>query len=155
MTSYHRRVLQVVKQTADANCSFAPVGDNACNRCGGCTSGLMNGASVSSEIILPYSLLKKQNLPPLKIGQSLDAMVPATMLLALSSLVYLLPVVLMLFFSVSCDLLLDASEAQIAGSAVVGLCLGLGSVVFFGPALRSLIYTRLILSSGSTDSNQQ
>ncbi len=156
MGSFHRRTMRVVRQSSDAGYRLTELPDvtAACTRCGGCMSALNNpDGSVAVGINLPKSLSIRQDARLLKSGQLIEIAVPSKILLALSSVVYLLPVVLMLFFAVSCDLLFAASEVQVAGSAVVGLCLGLGSIVFFEPTLRSHISSRLTLRSG-TDSHQ-
>jgi|GEM_PF-4667218 len=102
---------------------------------------------ISANIELPVKLLQRREMPPLIIGQALEMEAPAGMLLGLSSVVYLSPVVLMLFSMVCCSLLFPASEALIAVSAILGLGVGLGSIVFFGPSLRSHITKRLVVRS--------
>lgn len=152
MGSFHRRTMRVVRQTSDAGYELAePAGlIPACSRCGSCASAL-NSPDVTAAVAinLPKSLLVQQNVRPVKNGQLIEIAVPSAILIALSSVVYLLPVLLMLFFAVSSDLLFAASESQVAGSAVVGLCLGLGSTAFFEPSLRSHISRRLTLRSGT------
>lgn len=83
---------------------------------------------------------------PLKTGSSIDLQIPGAMLLALSSVVYLLPIILMLFFTVCCDVLLSANEGYVAMSAAAGFCLGLVAIVFLQPALRSLVTRHLTIS---------
>ena len=82
-----------------------------------------------------------------RIGDSVTIEAPGSMLLALSSVFYLAPAILMLFFAVSCSFLYPDSEALVALAAACGLGLGLGAILFFGPALRLLVTKQLIVRS--------
>ena len=127
MSWSRRRTLQVVRHTAtDSKLVAAAINNAACQGCRGCTGA----TSHPVDIDLQKSDLIQHKIRSLQIGQTVELELPEAMLLALSSVVYLLPVLLMLFFTVCCDLLFAASEAQIAASAFVGLGLGLACIVF-------------------------
>ncbi len=89
-----------------------------------------SGCSRSNELMaLPADLIGgKVN----SVGDSVQFEASGLMLLALSSLVYLSPVLLMLLFSVCCSLIYPASEAMVALSAAVGLGVGLGAIYLIG-----------------------
>ncbi len=177
MTWTHRRKLLVVRQSATGSvCELvnSRVDNAACRSCGSC-SGLLSNPDKTTPIELPFDLAVDQVMDPavdqamdstvepatdspislfhqyglhsLKTGQSFELEVPAGMLLALSSVVYVLPVVLMLFFMLCCDLFFGASEAQIALSAFVGFGAGLSAIVFLAPALRLHIAKYLTVRS--------
>jgi len=82
-----------------------------------------------------------------RVGDSIAIEAPGSLLLALSSVFYLAPAILMLFFAVSCSFLYPDSEALVALAAACGLGLGLGAILFFGPALRLLVTKQLIVRS--------
>ena len=84
-----------------------------------------------------------------KVGDYVEIKAPAGMLLALSSVFYLAPAILMLFFAVSCSFLYPDSEALVAVSAAIGLGVGLGAIIFFGPALRSIVTKQLVVRSNN------
>ena len=84
---------------------------------------------------------------PVRVGDSIAIEAPGSLLLALSSVFYLAPAILMLFFAVSCSFLYPDSEALVALAAACGLGLGLGAILFFGPALRLLVTKQLIVRS--------
>ena len=93
---------------------------SACAGCNGRCLGMLNRDRPVplSRALLPTDLL-------LRPGQVIRLHVPRVTLIGLSSLVYLLPVVLMLLLAIACEYLLDASEVMTAGAALVGLLAGL------------------------------
>jgi len=144
--SSHRRTLVVVQQSvASTSCEIFS-DRSSCGQCNGC-SGLFKGESDDASGIELTGRLQVQVGRDIRIGDTLELQAPAQMLLALSSVIYLSPVVLMLFFTVCCGILYPGSEAAVAISAAVGLALGLSALVFFAPALRSYISKQLVVRS--------
>ena len=82
----------------------------------------------------------------LAVGDSVDLSVSRGTLIGLSSLAYLVPVVLMLLFAVVCYGFISRSESMVACMAVIGLIAGLVGCKFatrwysaiFGPGIRVL-----------------
>ncbi len=151
MTStVHRRALLVVKQSdTGVSCelvarkSISPDISGICGSCGAC-AGRSARNTINFEI---PATAGRQNSIALNPGDTVEVTAPAGVLLTLSSVVYFLPVVLMLFFSVCGDLLFPSSEARVALSAVFGLGLGFGAIFLLRPALRSYIMKRLTVCS--------
>ncbi len=118
----HRRTMVVIEKSGDQLLCRVDKTPECSAGCGGCPAS-------SGMVALPPELLDgKANA----VGDSLHFEASGLMLLALSSLVYLSPVVLMLLFSVCCRLIYPESEVMIALSAVIGLSAGLGAVYFVG-----------------------
>jgi len=106
----------------------------SCGACRACSIGQQNhttnaeNTSADTVIISLPGELVASNLQQISIGDRLEVAASVRMLLTLSLLVYLLPVVLMLLFTVCCSLLYPTSELFVALSAVAGLAIGLALV---------------------------
>ena len=61
-------------------------------------------------------------------GSQITIMVQSGTLIALSSLVYLAPLILMLLSAVVCEMMISQSDSAVAGSAAFGLAVGLLAV---------------------------
>lgn len=152
MSAVHHRKLLVVKQfgivvsceLVSHSSTRSAVLNSCCSSCGGC-GGLADKKIIDFQIPASFRQLSPAVV---KVGETVEVMAPQGVLLTLSSVVYFLPVLLMLFFSVCGDLLFPSSEVIVALSAVFGLGLGLGTIVLFRPALRSYIMKRLTVRSG-------
>ena len=177
MDNPHRRILRVVRQSANSVTCELPASAGSCGAggCHGCSlltniTGLANindaavsagAAKIRSGVKQPTESTVKIDLPAglfpglgagvesVRVGDAIEIQAPASMLLALSLVFYLLPAILMLLFAVSCSYLYPDSEALVAITAAGGLGLGLGAITFFGPALRSLVTKQLIVRSNS------
>jgi len=162
--------LLAVQQSAEHTTFELQSGENSCTgsenagtKCIGC-SHLAGGEKgvVQQHIVMPTPAIQYRNIGPnqtaqnrnssssngaVRVGDTVALEAPASLLLTLSSVIYLAPVILMLFFAVSCGFLYPDSEAAVAVSAVIGLSVGLGVIVLIEPALRLLITKKLLLSS--------
>jgi len=169
MDTPHRRILRVVRQSEESTTCELPAGNRACGSCRGCSFLSANGVAATSDpsaqssvkVELPSGLIPGAGTHPasnadsnagsarvgVREGDFIVIEAPASLLLALSSVFYLAPAILMLFFSVCCSILYPNSEALVAVSAAGGLSVGLGVIIFFGPALRSLVTRQLIVRS--------
>lgn len=61
-------------------------------------------------------------------GDKVRVLVRPKTLIALSSLVYLAPLILMLLSAVACEMMISQSDSAVAGSAALGLVAGLAMV---------------------------
>lgn len=175
MNNLHRRTLLAIRQSAEFTTFELQAGETSCSdsdqtraKCIGC-SRLVSGAEsgVSQRIVFPTTAIRYQNAEQdqntepnqngqnrgnrsekgtIRVGDSVVLEAPSGLLLALSSVIYLVPVILMLFFAVSCGFLYSDSEAAVAVSAAIGLGIGLGAIILIEPALRLLITKKLHLS---------
>ncbi|MEM7259596.1 MAG: SoxR reducing system RseC family protein, partial [Pseudomonadota bacterium] len=93
--------------------------------CKGCNGQCLGLASGEKIVRLPRSIV--ESVAHVQVGDELQLSLPRPMLMSLSSLVYLLPVVLMLLFAIACQFLFGGSEAATVLAALIGL--GAGFVV--------------------------
>jgi positive regulator of sigma E activity len=96
----------------------------ACQGCNGrCLGQLLNSGPQQ-----PVRIQRRQLATPadnFEVGESLKLTVTGTTLIGLSSLAYLLPVVVMLLFAVGCYSFASQLDFAVAGMALIGLILGL------------------------------
>jgi len=118
----HRRQVKVIQRNQNGLMLRAVGEQNSCRQ--SCSSrGLCGGsAGAPTTISMPYQSSNQLNPA---IGAELDVQVSSTLLLVSSSLVYLVPVVLMLLFSVISGVLYPRSEALVVMSAGLGFGVGL------------------------------
>jgi len=124
----HRRTLLAVQQSAEHTTFELQSGENSCTgsenagtKCIGC-SHLAGGEKgvVQQHIVMPTPAIQYRNIGPnqtaqnrnssssngaVRVGDTVALEAPASLLLTLSSVIYLAPVILMLFFAVSCGFL--------------------------------------------------
>ena len=97
---------------------------SGCSTCsGGCLKRLLGG-SESKSVSLPRSHFSRSALD-LSTGQKVKISIPAGVLVGLSSLVYLVPVLGMLLFTVLASLVLPESEGLMLVVSLLGFCSGL------------------------------
>ena len=88
------------------------------------------------ELVRPSAL--SESFATVGGGEGLKMEVSSQMLLALSLLVYLLPVLLMLLFAVGCHILYPASDALVALAGVGGFGIGLIAVYLLADKVSKL-----------------
>ena len=102
-------------------------------RCAANCTGCGHSSTATREIVtLPALASAKPSLAP---GDVFELTMRGEILIALSSLVYLLPLLLMLLFAVCSSLVLPGQESLVALAAVLGLGVGMVSVYLFGDYL--------------------
>jgi positive regulator of sigma E activity len=95
-----------------------------CQRCsGGCLRRLL-GSADEQVVVLPREHFAVTG-HELSRGRRVQITFPTPLLLALSSVVYLVPVIVMLLFAIGCSLLVPDSEALLLGALCLGLAVGL------------------------------
>ena len=135
----HRRNLTVVEtQSSALVCRLdrsEEFGAPACHGCSGCIRD-------SRLFVIPLELVRpsalSESFATVGGGEGLKMEVSSQMLLALSLLVYLLPVLLMLLFAVVCHILYPASDALVALAGVGGFGIGLIAVYLLADKVSKL-----------------
>ena len=114
-----------------------------CNsNCGGCSQAVKSDKRLVS---LPADILASSNAT-LAPGDRFELTTRGEILIALSSLVYLAPLLLMLLFAVCSSVLLPGQEGQVALSSVAGLGLGMVAVCFCGERVRLKLQSHLAVA---------
>jgi len=110
-------------------------------RCAANCTGCGHSSTATREIVtLPALASAKPSLAP---GDVFELTMRGEILIALSSLVYLLPLLLMLLFAVCSSLVLPGQESLVALAAVLGLGVGMVSVYLFGDRIRLMLQNHL------------
>jgi len=141
----HHRTLVLQEHVADQlHCTVKSEQSCAAN-CVGC------GQSRTAEpvrVSLPASLIASSDHTIGSDG-SFELSIRGEMLIALSSLVYLSPVVLMLLFCAGCSVLYPGQESRIALAAAIGLGIGLTAVGLGGDRFRQKLSSHMTVRSCS------
>lgn len=100
---------------------------DVCTGCDGKCLGILLSRADQNSVVVGRNLLDSES-GGFSAGNRVTVMVRSETLIALSSLVYLLPLVLMLLSAVACEMVVSQSDSAVAWSAVFGLVCGLALV---------------------------
>jgi len=134
-----RQTLVLVEHAADQLRCYVDTKQHCAVGCTGCSQ---SAKADPTRVSLPAGLLTSSNVI-LAPGDAFELTARGEILIALSSLVYLSPLLLMLLFAVSSSVLLPGQEGLVALAAVLGLGLGMVAVCFFGDRVRLKLQSHL------------
>ena len=132
-----RETMVLVEHVSDQLRCYVYANQRCAANCTGC-----GRSSTATREIVTLPALASAN-PSLVPGDVFELTMRGEILIALSSLVYLLPLLLMLLFAVCSSLVFPGQESLVALAAVLGLGVGMVSVYLFGDRIRQELQKHL------------